>query len=88
MCTFLLQNGILIVLYINNGWIVGPLKERTIARYKFALDTLKKAGLTVSVEKSCTPKVASQQMKYLGVVIDSSKRCILAPVEKIATFER
>jgi hypothetical protein len=86
VCTFLLQNENLMVLYIDDGWIVGPSKERTIARYKFALDTLKKAGLTVSIEKSCAPEDASQQMKYLGVIIDLSKMYILAPAEKIATL--
>jgi hypothetical protein len=71
------------VLYINDGCIVGLPKERTIARYKFSLDTLKKVGLLVSIEKSSAPEDASQQMKYLGVIIDSSEMCILAPEEKI-----
>jgi hypothetical protein len=74
--TFLIQNGIPIALYINDGCIVGPWKERTIARYKFALDTLKKAGLTVSVEKSSAPEDASQRMKYLGVIIRTPESAI------------
>jgi hypothetical protein len=81
---FLLQNGIPIVVYIDDGRLRGPTKERTIQWYKFVLDVLDKAGLTISMEKSSKPDGTAQQMEYLGVIIDSNLMCVSASEEKIA----
>jgi hypothetical protein len=34
---FLIQNGIPVTLYIDNGLLVGPSKDRVMKRYRFAL---------------------------------------------------
>jgi hypothetical protein len=40
----LIQNGIPVTLYIDDGLLVGPSKARLVRRYKFALDVFDKAG--------------------------------------------
>jgi hypothetical protein len=79
VCTFLIQNGIPVGLYIDDGRITGPTIERTILRYKFALDVIEKAGLLITPEKSSNPEDAAQRVEYLGVIIDSMDMCVVAP---------
>jgi hypothetical protein len=42
--SFLIQNGIPVTLYIDDGLLVGPSKARVVRRYKFTLDVFDKAG--------------------------------------------
>jgi hypothetical protein len=65
--SFLIQNRIPVVWYLDNGLLVGPSKARVIRRYKFALDVFDKAGLLISFEKSSIPEDASTGVKFLGV---------------------
>jgi hypothetical protein len=41
--SFLIQNGIPVTLYIDDGLLVGPSKDRVMRRYRFALDVFDKA---------------------------------------------
>jgi hypothetical protein len=83
---FLVQNGIPVVLYIDNGLLVGPTKDRVIRRYNFALDIFEKAGLMVSFEKSTIPDDASTSIEFLGVLIDKKRMCVFAAPHKIASL--
>jgi hypothetical protein len=69
VCTFLIQNGIPVGLYIDDGRSTGPTKERRNLRYKFALDVIEKAGLLISPEKSSNPEDMTQRVEYLGVIL-------------------
>jgi hypothetical protein len=69
--SFLIQNGIPVVLYIDDGLLVGPTKARVIRRYKFALNVFDKAGLLISIEKSSVPEEASTRVEFLEVFIDT-----------------
>jgi hypothetical protein len=69
--SFLIQNGIPVVLYIVDGLLVGPTKARVIRRYKFALNVFDKAGLLISIEKSSVPEEASTRVEFLEVFIDT-----------------
>jgi hypothetical protein len=55
--SFLIQNGIPVTLYIDDGLLVGPSKARVVGRYKFALDIFDKAGILISFEKSPSPRI-------------------------------
>jgi hypothetical protein len=55
--SFLIQNGIPVTLYIDDGLLVGPSKARVVRRYKFALDIFDKAGILISFEKSPSPRI-------------------------------
>jgi hypothetical protein len=74
--SFLIQNGIPVILYIDDGLLVGPTKARVIRRYKFALDVFDKAGLMISLEKSSVPDDASTSIEFLGVFIDTERMCV------------
>jgi hypothetical protein len=81
--SFLIQNGIPVTLYIDDGLLVGPSKARVIRRYKFALDVFDKAGLLISFKKSSLPEDASTQVEFLGVCIDTIHMCVFASPQKI-----
>jgi hypothetical protein len=81
--SFLIQNGIPVTLYIDDGLLVGPSKARVVRRYKFALDVFDKAGLLISFEKSSLPEDASTSVEFLGVCIDTLSMCVYAPLQKI-----
>jgi hypothetical protein len=81
--SFLIQNGIPVTLYINDGLLVGPSKDRVMRRYRFALDVFDKAGLLINFEKSKVPEDASTKVVFLGVLIDTLGMCIHASVQKI-----
>jgi hypothetical protein len=81
--SFLIQNGIPVTLYIDDGLLVGPSKARVVRRYKFALDVFNKAGLLISFEKSSLPEEASTRVEFLGVCIDTLRMCIYGPPQKI-----
>jgi hypothetical protein len=80
---FLIQNGIPVTLYIDDGLLVGPSKDRVMRRYRFALDVFNKAGLLISFEKSLLPEDASTKVEFLGVFIDTESMCVYAPPQKI-----
>jgi hypothetical protein len=84
--SFLIQNGIPVVLYSDNGLLVGPTKARVIRRYKFALDVFDKAVLLISIEKSSVPQDASTCIEFLGVFINTERMCIFASPHKIASL--
>jgi hypothetical protein len=67
--SFLIQNGIPVRLYIDDGLLVGPSKDRVMRRYRFALDVFDKAGLLINFEKSTVPEDASTKVVFLGVFI-------------------
>jgi hypothetical protein len=79
---FLIQNGIPVTLYIDDGLLVGPSKDRVIRRYRFALDFFNKAGLLISFEKSSLPEDASTKVEFLGVCIDTESMCVYAPLRR------
>jgi hypothetical protein len=81
--SFLIQNGIPVTLYIDDGLLVGPSKARVIRRYKFALDVFDKAGLLISFEKSSLPEDASTRVEFLGVCIDTERMCVFTSSQKI-----
>jgi hypothetical protein len=81
--SFLIQNGIPVVLYIDDGLLVGPSKARVIRRYKFALDVFDKAGWLISFKKSSIPKDASTRVEFLGVFINTKLKCVFASSQKI-----
>jgi hypothetical protein len=81
--SFLIQNGIPVTLYIDDGLLVGPSKARVIRRYEFALDVFDKAGLLISFDKSSLPEDASTWVEFLGVCIDTECMCIFASLQKI-----
>jgi hypothetical protein len=76
--SFLIQNGIPVVLYIDNGLLVGPSKARVIRRDKFALDFFDKSGLLISIDKPSLPGDASTRVEFLGVFIDTELMCVFA----------
>jgi hypothetical protein len=80
---FLIQNGIPVTLYIDDGLLVGPSKDRVMRRYRFALDVFNKAGLLISFEKSSLPEDPSTKVEFLGVCIDTESMCVYAPPQKI-----
>jgi hypothetical protein len=80
---FLIQNGIPITLYIDDGLLVGPSKDRVIKRYIFALDVFNKAGLLINIEKSMVPEDANTKVMFLGVFIDTLDMCIHASLQKV-----
>jgi hypothetical protein len=65
-----------VVLYIDDGLLVGPSKARVIRRYKFALDVFDKAGLLISFQKGSTPEDASTRVEFLGVCINTERMCV------------
>jgi hypothetical protein len=69
--SFLIQNGIPVTLYIDDGLLVGPSKDRVMRRYRFALDVFNKAGLLINFEKSTVPEDASTKVIFLGVFINT-----------------
>jgi hypothetical protein len=79
---FLIQNGIPVTLYIDDGLLVGPSKDNVIRRYRFALDFFNKAML-ISFEKSSVPEDASTKVVILGVCIDTESMCVHASPQKI-----
>jgi hypothetical protein len=81
--SFLIQNGIPVTLYIDDGLLVGPSKARVMRRFKFALDVFDKAGLLISFEKSSLPEDASTKVEFLGVCIDTERMCVYAPTQKV-----
>jgi hypothetical protein len=81
--SFLIQNGIPVTLYIDDGLLVGPSKDRVIRSYRFALDVFNKAGLLISFEKSSVPEEASMKVVFLGVCIDTESMCVHASPQKI-----
>jgi hypothetical protein len=80
---FFIQNGIPVTLYIDDGLLVGPSKDRVIKRYRFALDVFNKAGLLINLEKSTVPEDASTKVVFLGVFIDTLGMCIHASLQKV-----
>jgi hypothetical protein len=72
-----------VTLYIDDGLLVGPSKDRVIRRYRFALDVFNKAGLLISFEKSSVPKDASTKVVFLGVCINTESMCAHASPQKI-----
>ena len=48
-------NGIPVVLYVDDGRVVGRSKAEVIRRFKFVLDTLDRAGWIISAEKCTKP---------------------------------
>ncbi len=54
--SFLIQNGIPVTFYIDDGLLVVPSKARVVRRYKFALNVFDKEGLLVFFEKSLLPR--------------------------------
>jgi hypothetical protein len=83
LCTYLTQNGVPIVLYVDDGRVVGPTKAEAVRRFKFALDTLRQAGWQISIEKTFTPDQASTRVEFLGMEIDSASMRVHAPKEKL-----
>jgi hypothetical protein len=81
--SFLIQNRILVTLYIDDGLLLGPSKARVMRRYKFAFDVFDKAGLLISFEKSSLPEDASTKVEFLGVCIDTERMCVYAPTQKV-----
>jgi hypothetical protein len=81
--SFLIQNGIPVTLYIDDGLMVGSSKARVIRRYKFPLDVFDKAGLLISFEKYSLPEDASTRVEFLGVCIDTVRMCVFASPQKI-----
>jgi hypothetical protein len=59
LINFLIQNGIPVTLYIDDGLLVGPSKDRVMRRYRFALDVFDKAGLLINFEKLTVSEDAS-----------------------------
>jgi hypothetical protein len=84
--SFLIQNGIPVVLNIDNGLLVGLSKARIIRRYKFALDVFDMAGLLISIEKLSLPKDASTRVEFLGVFMDTELMCLYASPQKIVSL--
>jgi hypothetical protein len=83
VCTFLTQNGVPIVLYVDDGRITGPTKAEAGRRFQFALDTLEKAGWQISIEKTFTLDQASTRVEFLGMEIDSASMRVHAPKGKL-----
>jgi hypothetical protein len=81
--SFLIQNGIPVTLYIDDGLLVGPSKDRVIRRYRSALDVFNKAGLLINFEKSSVPEDASTKVVFLGVCIDTEGMCVHASFQKV-----
>jgi hypothetical protein len=81
--SFLIQNGIPVTLYIDDGLLVGPSKDRFMMRYRFALDVYNKAGLLINFEKSTVPEDASTKVIFLGVFIDTVGMCVHASFQKV-----
>jgi hypothetical protein len=75
--SFLIQNGIPLSLYIDDGLLVGPSKDRVIRRNRFALDVFSKARLLISFNKSSVPEDASTKVVFLGVCIDREMSLVL-----------
>jgi hypothetical protein len=80
---FLIQNGIPVTLYIDDGLLVGPSKDRVMKRYIFALDVFNKGGLLINIEKSMVPEDANTKVMFLGVFIDTMDMCIHASLQKV-----
>jgi hypothetical protein len=81
--SFLIQNGIPVTLYIDDGVLAGPSKDRVIRRYRFALDVFNKAGLLIYFEKLLIPVDASTKVVSLGVCIDTEGMCVHASFQKV-----
>jgi hypothetical protein len=64
--SFLIQNGIPVTLYIDDGLLVGPSKDRVMRRYRFALDVFDKAGLLINFEKSTVPEELARRLFFWG----------------------
>jgi hypothetical protein len=72
-----------VTLYIDDGLLVGPSKDRVMRRYRFALDVFNKAGLLINFEKLTVPKNASTKVIFLGVCIDTEGMCVHAFFQKV-----
>jgi hypothetical protein len=72
-----------VTLYIDDGLLVGPSKDRVMRRYRFALDVFHKAGLLINFEKSTVPEDASTKVIFLGVFIDTVGMCIHASFQMV-----
>jgi hypothetical protein len=81
--SFLIQNGILVTLYIDDGLLVGPSKARVMRRYKFALGVFDKASLLISFEKLSLPEDSSTKVEFLGVCIYTECMCVFTSLQKI-----
>jgi hypothetical protein len=84
LCIFLIQNGVPVIVYIDDGLVVAPSKEKAERRFRFALEVLEKAGFLVSLEKSSKPGDAAKCIHFLGVEINSGAMCVSASADKIA----
>jgi hypothetical protein len=72
-----------VTLYIDDGLLVGPLKDRVMRRYGLAMDVFNKAGLLINLEKSTVPEDASTKVIFLGVCIDTEGMCVHASFQKV-----
>jgi hypothetical protein len=86
--SFLIQNGIPVTLYIDDGLLVGPSKDRVMRRYRFALDVFNKAGLLIHFEKLTVPEDASTKVIFLGVCIETEGMCVHASLSEGLSPER
>jgi hypothetical protein len=85
--SFLIQNGIPVTLYIDDGFLVGPSKDRVMRRYRFALDVFNKAGLLINFEKSTVPEDASTKVIFLGVCIETEGMWVHASFQKVKVLK-
>lgn len=74
-------NGILCVCYLDDLLVIAPSAELCKEQVKRIIEFLSKLGFIVNLEKS--QLVPSQNIRYLGFVIDSVSMKLLLPSDKV-----
>merc|ERR1711895_291884 len=79
------QQGIRISTYIDDWLLYGDTPQQVVLHTKIVLDHLASLGFTVNMEKSML--VPSQQITFIGVVLDSVTLTARLSPERVALFQ-
>jgi hypothetical protein len=82
--TFLAQNGIRNIMYLDDGRTAASTKAKADRDYGFAIDTFAKAGFAIFEDKSDKVGDSAQGREYLGFKID---RDVASMVGKLIALE-
>jgi hypothetical protein len=76
--------GIRNMMYVDDGQVGAPLKQKADADYAKTIDIFEKAGFTVNKDKSDKLGDSDKRKEYLGFCIDTEEMAVYVPELKLA----